>query len=344
MATSVPLSLLDLARVRPTESAAEGVARSVRLAQTADGLGYRRIWISEHHNMPNLASSATSLYIQHIAAHTTNVRVGAGGIMLPNHSPLVIAEQFGLLETLFPGRIDLGLGRAPGTDGATMQALRRDARASEHFPSDIIELNGYLRGETTVPGVHAFPHGSAGVPLYILGSSLYGAQLAAHLGLPYAFASHFAPDDLEAAAQAYRARFDPSGPLAGPDATPYFIAAANVIAADDADTAAEQYRKTELEWLRSILGRGRDLTDDQLAVLRDHPQGRQVLGMLRRTLVGTGPEVVAGLDALAEEVRADELIVVNAATEEQHQHRTLELLAPGVDRRNRDGALTAAAV
>lgn len=343
MAPSVPISILDLARVRPSESAAEGIARSVRLAQTADGLGYRRIWISEHHNMPGLASSATALYIQHIAAHTTNVRVGSGGIMLPNHSPLVIAEQFGLLETLFPGRIDLGLGRAPGTDGPTMAALRRDARASEHFPSDIVELNGYLTGATKVADVNAYPHSSAGVPLYILGSSLYGAQLAAHLGLPYAFASHFAPDDLEVAAHTYRARFDPAGPLAGPDAAPHFIAAANVIAADDADVAAEQYRKTELEWLRSILGRGRDLTDEQLAVLRDHPQGRQVLGMLRRTLVGTGPEVVAGLDALAEEVHADELIVVNAATEEQHQHRTLELLAPGADRRDGDRSPLAAA-
>jgi luciferase family oxidoreductase group 1 len=343
MATSVPLSLLDLARVLPTEKAAEGIARSVRLARTADGLGYHRLWVSEHHNMPGLASSATSLYIQHVAAHTRNLRVGAGGIMLPNHSPLVIAEQFGLLETLYPGRIDLGLGRAPGTDGATMAALRRDARASEHFPSDIVELDGYLTGDTRVAGVHAYPHRSAGVPLFILGSSLYGAQLAAHLGLPYAFASHFAPEALVEAARTYRDRFDASRSLAGPDATPHFIAAANVIAADDADVAAEQYRKTELEWLRSILGRGRDLTDAQLVELREHPQGRQVLGMLRRTLVGTGPEVVAGLDALADEVEADELIVVNAAMDEMHQHRTLELLAPGADRRDRDESTFAAA-
>ena len=343
MATSVPLSLLDLARVLPAESAAEGIARSVRLARTADDLGYHRLWVSEHHNMPGLASSATSLYIQHLAAHTTRLRVGAGGIMLPNHSPLVIAEQFGLLETLFPGRIDLGLGRAPGTDGATTAALRRDARASEHFPSDIVELDGYLTGATRVPGVHAYPHRSAGVPLFILGSSLYGAQLAAQLGLPYAFASHFAPEALEEAAAIYRARFDPSGPLAAAGATPHFIAAVNAIAADDAATAAEQHRRTELEWLRSILGRGRNLTDAQLVELRGHPQGRQVLGMMRRTLVGTGPEVVAGLDALAAEVRADELVVVNAATEEPHQHRTLELLAPGADRHDRDrAALTAA--
>ena len=308
VATSVPLSLLDLARVRPSETAAEGVARSVRLARTADDLGYHRLWVSEHHNMPGLASSATSLYIQHLAANTTNLRVGSGGIMLPNHSPLVIAEQFGLLETLFPGRIDLGLGRAPGTDGATMQALRRGAAASEHFPADIVELHGYLTGETTVPGVQAYPHHPRGVPLYILGSSLYGAQLAAHLGLPYAFASHFAPEALVEAATIYRDRFDASRSLAGPDATPHFIAAANVVAADDAETATAQYRRTELEWLRSILGRGQDLSDEQLVELREHPAGRQVLGMLRRTLVGTGPEVVAGLDALAEEVRADELI------------------------------------
>jgi luciferase family oxidoreductase group 1 len=342
VATSVPLSLLDLARVRPAETAAEGVARSVRLARTADDLGYHRLWVSEHHNMPGLASSATSLYIQHLAANTTNLRVGSGGIMLPNHSPLVIAEQFGLLETLFPGRIDLGLGRAPGTDGATMQALRRGAAASEHFPADIVELHGYLTGETTVPGVQAYPHHAGGVPLYILGSSLYGAQLAAHLGLPYAFASHFAPEALVEAATIYRDRFDASRSLAGPDATPHFIAAANVVAADDTETATAQYRRTELEWLRSILGRGRDLSDEQLIELREHPSGRQVLGMLARTLVGTGPEVVAGLDALAEEVRADELILVNAAVDEDQQHRTLELLAPQAGRGVRDEAPLAA--
>lgn len=329
MSASVPLSLLDLARVRPDESPAEGIARSVRLARTADDLGYTRLWFAEHHNMPSIASSATSLIIQHVAAHTTHLRVGAGGVMLPNHSPLVIAEQFGMLETLFPGRIDLGLGRAPGTDGATMRALRRDGSESDRFPSDVVELHGFLSDETRIPGVRAHPGTGTEVPLYILGSSLFGAQLAAQLGLPYAFASHFAPAALSEAARTYRDGFDPSGLLAPTEATPHFIAALNVIAADDATTAKEQRRKAELEWLRGIFGRERALSEEELELLRAHPQGQQVLRMLDRTVSGTAADVVAGLDAFADEVQADELMLVNLAVDEEHQHRTLELLAPG---------------
>lgn len=328
MPASVPLSLLDLARIGRGESAAEGLARSVRLARTADPLGYRRIWFAEHHNMSAIASSATALLIQHIAAHTTNVRVGAGGIMLPNHAPLVIAEQFTTLETLFPGRIDLGLGRAPGTDGATMRALRRDGSEADRFPSDILELHGYLTGATRITGVNAYPRPEGVVPLYILGSSLFGAQLAAQLGLPYAFASHFAPQALNQAARVYREGFDVSRSLAGPDARPHFIAAVNVIAADDAGTAADQFDKAQLAWVRSAVARNQPLTDEEAELLRGHPAAQQALRMLDRTLVGTGPEVVAGLDALAEEVAADELMLVNLAVDEKHQHRTLELLAP----------------
>lgn len=328
MPVSVPLSLLDLARVGPEEPPAEGIARSVRLAQTADDLGYRRLWFAEHHNMRAIASSATSLMIQHVAAQTSTIRVGAGGVMLPNHSPLVIAEQYGTLETLYPGRIDLGLGRAPGTDQATMGALRRDGSEAQRFPSDVVELHGYLSADTRIPGVHAHPGSGTHVPLYILGSSLFGAQLAAQLGLPYAFASHFAPQALTQAARAYREGFDPSGPLASPDAQPHFIAAVNVIAADDADTANDQHRQAQNEWLQGFFGQQKTLSREDLETLRRHPQAQQVLTMLERTVTGTASEVVAGLESLVQEVQADELILVNLAVDEEHKHRTLQLLAP----------------
>lgn len=325
---SRPLSVLDLARVRADEPIADGIGRALRLAQTADALGYTRIWFAEHHNMPHVASSATALLIQHIAAGTRNVRVGSGGIMLPNHSPLVIAEQFGTLETLFPGRIDLGLGRAPGTDGLTTRALRRDGTEAERFPEDIMELSGYLNGKSRVPGVNAYPGWSTGVPLYILGSSLYGAQLAARLGVPYAFASHFAPQMLEQAAYTYRENFNSAGSLQGPAAQPHFIAAANVIAHDDADTAAGQRRDAEDGWIRAMLGRNKTLTDDDVEQLRDHPAGQQVLGMLAKTVAGTKDDVIQWLDEFADSVAADEIMLVNLAPDEGVQHRTLELLAP----------------
>lgn len=325
---SRPLSLLDLARVRDGEPINEGIARSLRLAQTADVHGYERIWFAEHHNMPHVASSATSLLIQHIAANTENVRVGSGGIMLPNHSPLVIAEQFGTLEELYPGRIDLGLGRAPGTDGATVQALRRDGTEADRFSSDIMELSGYLTGYSRVRGVNAYPGWRTNVPLFILGSSLFGAQLAAQLGVPYAFASHFAPQMLESAAETYRENFDSSKSLAGPEATPHFIAAANVIAADDEQTAKDQQHKAENGWIKAMLGRNKELTEDDVEMLRDHPAGQQVLSMLTKTVAGTQEQVVEWLDSFGDAVQADEIMLVNLAPGEEHQHRTLELLAP----------------
>lgn len=324
-----PLSWLDLARVRAGETISEGIARSLRLAQRADGLGYKRIWFAEHHNMPHVASSATSILIQHIAAHTRHVRVGSGGVMLPNHSPLIIAEQFGTLETLHPGRIDLGLGRAPGTDGATVRALRRDGTEAERFHSDVMELSGYLTGHSRVPEVNAYPGHSTHVPLYILGSSLYGAQLAASLGLPYAFASHFAPQMLEQAAQVYRDSFNSAGSLMGRDAKPHFIAAANVIAHDDAAEAHEQLHRAENGWIKMMLGRNRSLSPDDVESLRDHPAGQQVLAMLSRTATGTKETVLGWLEEFADHVAADELMLVNLALDEEVQHRTLELLAPG---------------
>jgi luciferase family oxidoreductase group 1 len=203
----VPLSILDLAVVSRGMTPRDAFEASVALAQRAEARGYRRVWYAEHHNIPSIASSATSVLIAHVAAHTRSIRLGSGGIMLPNHSPLVIAEQFGTLATLHPSRIDLGLGRAPGTDQRTWRALRRDISAAEEFPRDVLELQGYLSDQSRVPGVEAIPGGGTEVPLYILGSSLFGAKLAAVLGLPYAFASHFAPEALEEAVALYRQDF-----------------------------------------------------------------------------------------------------------------------------------------
>src|SRR3954468_3390234 len=230
---AVPLSILDLAIVGDGASVRDALEATVAVAQQAERRGYRRVWYAEHHNMSSIASSATSVLIAHVAAHTSTIRLGAGGVMLPNHAPLPIAEQFGTLETLHPGRIDLGLGRAPGSDQATMRAMRRDPMSSDSFPQDVLELQGYLTGRTRIPGVNATPGKGTNVPLYILGSSLFGASLAAALGLPYAFASHFAPAALQDAVAIYRREFKPSAQL---DA-PHVIAGVNVIAADSASEA-----------------------------------------------------------------------------------------------------------
>src|SRR3954451_25030333 len=225
---SVPVSILDLATIGRGETARDALAASVELARAAEAQGYRRVWYAEHHNIKAIASSATSVVIAHVAAHTTTIRLGAGGIMLPNYPPLVIAEQFGTLATLHPGRIDLGLGRAPGSDQPTMRALRRDPIRAEDFPRDVLEVQGYLAAETRVPGIYAVPGTATNVPLYILGSSTFGAQLAALFGLPFAFASHFAPGSLHDAIAMYRERFDPSEQLA----EPYVIVGANVVVAE----------------------------------------------------------------------------------------------------------------
>src|SRR5215210_870332 len=247
----IPLSILDLAPIRPDGTARESFAASVALAQVAEKSGYRRVWYAEHHNMAAIASSATSVLIGHIAAHTSTIRLGAGGVMLPNHSPLTIAEQFGTLETLYPGRIDLGLGRAPGSDQNTMRALRRDPMSANDFPQDVLELQGYLTGQSRIPGVEAIPGTGTNVPLYILGSSLFGAQLAAALGLPYAFASHFAPDALHDALAAYRAGFTPSARRDRPHA----MAGINVFVADTVDSARSQFQTIRRARVRNELAR-----------------------------------------------------------------------------------------
>ena len=321
--SSVPLSILDLAQVLPGESVADGLAATVTLAQQAEAWGYRRIWYAEHHNMPTIASSATAVLIAHVAANTSSIRLGSGGVMLPNHSPLVIAEQFGTLAELHPGRIDLGLGRAPGTDQVTVRALRRDPAAADTFPRDVHELQGYLN-ESLIAGVTATPGAGTRVPLYILGSSLFGAQLAADLGLPYPFASHFAPDALEAAVATYRRDFQPSEQLA----EPYVIAGAGVIAADTEAEARRLLELTRRARVRMFLGRGRTLTDDDVEVLIEGPGGAQVDHMLRYTGVGTADQVKAWLDGFARHADADELILVSSAVDRTASRRSLELVAP----------------
>ena len=246
-----PISVLDLCAIVEGGDAARALRESAIAAQEAERLGYKRYWLAEHHNMPGIASAATPLVIQHVASHTKTIRVGAGGIMLPNHAPLVVAEQFGTLATLFPGRIDLGLGRAPGSDMATARALRRHMASEDSFPQDVIELLGYLSAEGAQGPVQAVPGVGTEVPLTILGSSLYGAQLAAYLGLPYAFASHFAPAHLEEALDAYRSTFRPSRWLDAPHAT---VAIGAVGAATDAE--AERLRSSQvLSFARLRTGR-----------------------------------------------------------------------------------------
>ena len=238
--------------------------------------------------MSSIASSATSVLIAHVAAHTNTIRLGAGGIMLPNHSPLTIAEQFGTLETLHPGRIDLGLGRAPGSDQNTMRALRRDPMSADSFPQDVLELQGYLTGPTRIPGVEATPGKGTNVPLYILGSSLFGAKLAAQLGLPYAFASHFAPNALQDAVAVYRREFQPSAQL---DA-PHVIAGVNVIAADTAAEAQEHVPgRPSAARVSLFFGNGRVFSDDEADMILDSPQGQHVAQMMKYSAVGT-PDAV----------------------------------------------------
>ncbi|EFE64793.1 LLM class flavin-dependent oxidoreductase [Streptomyces viridosporus] len=321
---TVPLSILDLAQIGEGETAADSFQASVTMAQHAEEWGYRRIWYAEHHNMPTIASSATSVLIAHIAAHTRTIRLGAGGIMLPNHAPLPIAEQFGTLATLHPGRIDLGLGRAPGSDQQTMRALRRDPRSADTFPQDVLELQGYLAGESRIPGVDAIPGKGTDVPLYILGSSLFGAKLAAALGLPYSFASHFAPNALRDAVALYRREFQPSAQLD----KPYVIAGVNVIAADTTEDAQEHFHATKRHRVTQMLGRGgRTFTPEEADMILETPAGQQVLQMLQYTAVGNPAEVKDYLDHFTELAQADELIIVSSAIDRKAWLRSLELLA-----------------
>lgn len=318
-----PLSILDLAIIGEGRTAADALSDCVEVARRAEACGYRRVWYAEHHNMSAIASSATSVVIATVAERTSTIRIGSGGIMLPNHSPLTIAEQFGTLETLHPGRIDLGLGRAPGTDQVTIRALRRTGAEAERFPDDVLELQAYLAGDSTVPGVVAVPGAGTRVPLYILGSSLFGARLAARFGLPYAFASHFAPGALQQAVELYRAEFQPSEQLD----RPHVIAALNVVAADDVEDALAQFERVLRARIARFLGRGRTFTEAEIEQLIESPQGRQVAQMMIYTAVGTHREVASYVEGFAEHADADELIVNHAGPTLDDRLRSVEILA-----------------
>lgn len=304
-------SMLDLAVISPTESARVALQATVSGAQAAEASGYERVWYAEHHNMPAIASSATSVLIAHVAAHTSTIRLGAGGIMLPNHSPLTIAEQFGTLAELHPGRIDLGLGRAPGGDLNTLRALRRSPQDADTFPADVRELQGYLTGDTLIPGVHATPGRGTNVPLYILGSSLFGAKLAAVYGLPYAFASHFAPNALMDALEVYRREFVPSEQLD----KPYAMVALNALVAEDEKKAQVMHRQVMRQRLKMMLrgGVSDSISELDLDRILDSPSGAQVQNMMKYSAVGTPTQARDYAEQFARETGADELIVAHLA-------------------------------
>jgi luciferase family oxidoreductase group 1 len=320
-----PLSILELVRVTEETDARGALDNARDLAGHAERWGYNRIWVAEHHNMAGIASAATSIVLAHIAAGTNTIRVGAGGIMLPNHAPYIIAEQFGTLARLFPGRIDLGLGRAPGTDQITVRALRRPPGNSDNFPQDVLELQAFLAPAGPDQRIVAVPAAGTEVPLWILGSSNFGAMLAAELGLPYAFASHFAPDLLLPALEIYRSRFKPSEQLE----RPYAMVGVNVIVADtdaEATRLATTQQMSFTDMFRGARGLSKPPIDD-IETYWSPMEKAQAMGMLARSIVGSPETVRAGLEALVEETGADELILVTDIYEHAARLRSVELTA-----------------
>jgi luciferase family oxidoreductase group 1 len=323
-----PLSVLDLAFVTEGATAADALAHSLDLARHAEKLGYRRFWLAEHHNMIGIASAATSVVIGHVAQGTSTIRVGAGGVMLPNHSPLVIAEHFGTLATLFPGRIDLGLGRAPGTDQRTMRALRSDPASADNFPHDVLELQALLGPLQPGQTIQAVPGTDTNVPLWILGSSLFGAQLAAALGLPYAFASHFAPDALIAALAIYREKFQPSAQLARPCA----MVGVNVVAAETDAEARRLFTSAQQSFANMFRGKRGKLPApiEDIETYWTPMEKVQASNMLACSVVGSPETVRQGVGQLVERTGADELIVAAAIHDHQARLRSYEILAETV--------------
>lgn len=319
-------STLDLSPIPEGATAGDALRNSLDLAQHAEGWGYNRYWVAEHHNMPGIASAATSVLIGYIAGGTKTLRVGAGGIMLPNHAPLVIAEQFGTLATLYPDRIDLGLGRAPGTDMQTARALRRGLENGDNFPQDVVELMGYF--EDAAPGprrVSAIPGNGTHVPVWILGSSLYGAQLAAHLGLPYAFASHFAPADLDQALEVYRETFRPSKHLADP----YFMLAINVFAADSDEEGI--YLKSSMQQGFANLRSGRPGPLPRPVEDVETHLGPAAMAMVNQALscsaTGSKDSVRADLTRLIARYGPDEVILAGQIHDHASRKRSFEIAA-----------------
>lgn len=320
-----PLSVLDLVPVKSDNTPAEALTESLALAQHADALGYVRYWVAEHHNMVGIASAATSVVIGYLAAGTKHIRIGAGGIMLPNHSPLIIAEQFGTLESLYPNRIDLGVGRAPGTDQLTWQALRRDVRSSDRFPQDVQELQQYFAPVKAGQAVQAVPGSNLNVPLWMLGSSLFGAQLAAELGLPYAFASHFAPAALEQAFEQYHQLFKPSQQLN----KPYAMACVSVIVADTNEEAQYLFTSMQQRFLGMIRNqRGKLLPPiDNIEECWNSREKAQVESMLSCAFVGDSTTVKEQLQHFINRTKANELIVNNGIFSQSAKLHSYKLLA-----------------
>ena len=325
MQKMIPFSVLDLSPIVQGGDAAQSFRNTLDLAQHAERWGYQRYWLAEHHGMPGIASAATSVLIGHVAGGTSRIRVGAGGIMLPNHSPLLIAEQFGTLASLYPGRIDLGLGRAPGSDAVTARALRRNlSNDADEFPRDVVELMDYFSPNSRNP-VHAVPGQGLDVPVWILGSSLFGAQLAAALGLPYAFASHFAPQQMMQAVALYRAHFRPSAQLA----KPYVMLGFNVFAADSDEEA--QYQATSMQQAFVNLRSGRP--SRLPPPVRDYAQhvAPAVKALLDSVLscsaIGAPQTVRERLNAFIERTGADELMITSQIFEHRARLRSYELTA-----------------
>ena len=321
----IRLSVLDLSPIAQGSTAAHSFRNSLSLAQHAEQWGYARYWLAEHHGMPGIASAATAVLLAHIGGGTSRLRIGAGGIMLPNHSPLVIAEQFGTLESLFPGRIDLGLGRAPGTDQVTARAMRRDPAAGEEFPQDVMELQALFAPVQPGQPYRAVPGAGLNIPLWILGSSLYGAHVAAALGLPYAFASHFAPDALHHALQVYRERFKPSAQLD----RPYAMPCVNIITADTDDEARYLFTTAQQNFTRMIRNTRGQMPPpiENIDAFWSPAEKAQAMRMLSCSFVGSPDTVRAGLDKFIEQTGADELIVSGPIYDHAARLRSFEIAA-----------------
>jgi luciferase family oxidoreductase group 1 len=321
----VPISILDLVPVILGETPREALRKSLDLVQHAEAFGYKRYWVAEHHNMTGIASAATSVVIGYLAGGTSTIRVGSGGIMLPNHSPLVIAEQFGTLESLYPGRIDLGLGRAPGTDQRTLRALRRESVRVDSFPEDVLELKLLLAEAKPAQPVRAVPGAGTEVPLWILGSSTFGAELAAALGLPYAFASHFAPDDLFDALQIYRKQFKPSKQLDHP----YAMVGINVVAADTDEKARRLFTTVQQSFTNLLRGAPGKLQPpiDNIEEYWTPAEKHQASRMLKYSIVGSPETVRRDVESFVAQTRADELMVVSSLYDHAARIRSYEIVA-----------------
>ncbi len=322
----IPFSILDLSPIPQGGTAAVALRNSLELAQHADSLGYKRYWVAEHHNMPGIASAATSIVIGHLAGGTRNIRVGSGGIMLPNHSPLVIAEQFGTLASLYPDRIDLGLGRAPGTDMMTARALRRNMQENaEQFPQDVQDLQYLFAKEEEGQPVRAVPGAGLGVPIWLLGSSLYSAQLAAMLGLPFAFASHFAPDLMVQAIDIYREKFEPSAQLE----RPYAMLAANVLAADSDEQARYHFTSQQQSFINLRRGKPTQVPPpiDDIDTYWSPAEKAMVEHSLAVAFIGSEETIESGLATFIDSLQPDELMITAHIFDQAARLHSIELIA-----------------